>query len=84
VEACIEALHHQGRALGQAAHHGNTESTRMKHAIYEDRITIKFALVRLPDNFVEGDTLSILPTERWFDSREEALAALPELFDREE
>jgi hypothetical protein len=56
----------------------------MKHAIYEDRITLKFALVRLPDNFVEGDTLPILPTERWFDSREEALAALPELFDHGE
>jgi hypothetical protein len=56
----------------------------MKHAIYEDRITLKFALVRLPDNFMEGDTLPILPTARWFDSREEALAALPELFDHEE
>jgi hypothetical protein len=73
VEACIEA-----------SATDNTESTRMKHVIYEDRITLKFALVRLPDNFVEGDTLPILSTERWFDSREEALAALSELFDREE
>ena len=53
----------------------------MKHVIYEDPITRKFALVRLPDKFVEGDKLPILPTDRWFETREEALAALPQLLD---
>ena len=56
----------------------------MKYTIYEDPVTLKFALLRLPDKFVDGDRLLILQTERWFDSREEAIAALPELFNREE
>jgi hypothetical protein len=56
----------------------------MKYTIYEDPITHKFALLRLPDRFVDGDKLSILSTERWFDSREEAVAALPGLLNLEE
>ena len=56
----------------------------MKYTIYEDPITHKYALIRLPDNFAEGDRLQILPTARWFDSREEAVARLSELFDQEE
>ena len=53
----------------------------MKHVIYEDPISHRFALVRLPDKFVEGDRLPIPPTDRWFETREEALAALPQLLD---
>jgi hypothetical protein len=53
----------------------------MKHVIYEDPISRKFALIRLPDRFVEGDKLPIPPTERWFQTHEEAVAALPELLD---
>lgn len=45
--------------------------------------TIKFALVRLPDTFIADDKLPILPTERWFENREAAIAALPELLNRE-
>jgi len=56
----------------------------MRYTIYEDPVTLKFAWLRLPNNFVNGDRLPILPTDRWFDSREEAVAALPELFNREE
>jgi hypothetical protein len=56
----------------------------MKYTIYEDPITHKYALLRLPDKFVDGDRLPVLPTDHWFDSREEAVAALPELFTREE
>lgn len=55
----------------------------MKFTIYEDPRTHKFTLLRLPDRFIDGDPLP-LPTDRWFDSREEAVAALPELFNREE
>ena len=55
----------------------------MRYTLYEDPVTHKFALVRLPDKFVDDDKLPILPTERWFDSREEAIAALPELLNRE-
>jgi hypothetical protein len=56
----------------------------MKYTIYEDPLTHKFTLLRLPRQFIDGDKLPILPTDRWFDSREEALAALPELLNREE
>ena len=55
----------------------------MKYTLYEDPVTHRFALVRLPDKFVDDDKLLILPTERWFDSREEAIAALPELLNLE-
>jgi len=60
------------------------ESAHMKYTIDEDPVALKFALLRLPDKFIDGDRLPILPTDRWFDSREEAVAALPELFNREE
>ena len=53
----------------------------MKHVIYEDPISHRFALVRLPDKFVEGDRLPVLPTDRWFETREDVLAALPRLLD---
>jgi hypothetical protein len=56
----------------------------MKHTLYEDPITHKFALIRLPERFVEGDALPILPTARWFTTREEAVAALPELLNQDE
>lgn len=53
----------------------------MKYTIYEDPITHKFALLRLPDNFSDGDTLLVPPTDRWFESHEAAVAALPELLN---
>jgi hypothetical protein len=56
----------------------------MRYTLYEDPITHKFALLRLPTGFLDGDKLPILATDRWFDSREEVVAALPELFDRED
>ena len=56
----------------------------MKHVIYEDPVTHKFALIRLPDKYLAGDKLLILPTDRWFDTRDEAVAALPELLNQEE
>ncbi len=55
----------------------------MKYTIYEDPVLHKFAILELPDKFVDGDKLSIPPTERWFDSHEAAVAALPELLNRE-
>ena len=56
----------------------------MRYAIYEDPLTHKFAFVRLPKLFVDGDKVQALATDRWFDSRDEAVAALPELLEREE
>ena len=56
----------------------------MKYTICEDPVTHKFALIRLPEKFVDGDRLPSLPTDRWFDSREEAVASLPDLLNREE
>jgi len=56
----------------------------MKYTIYEDPRTHKFALVALPNRFVEGDKLPVVATDRWFGSRAEAIAALPELLEREE
>jgi hypothetical protein len=55
---------------------------QMKHTLYEDPITHKFALVRLPDKFADGDPVPVLPTDQWFDTREEAIAALPELLNQ--
>jgi hypothetical protein len=55
----------------------------MRHTLYEDPITHKFALIRLPDRFADGDKLLIPTTARWFDSHEEAVAALPELLNLE-
>ena len=56
----------------------------MKYTLYEHPVTHKFALVRLPDKFIDEDKVPISPTERWFDNRDEAIAALPELLNREE
>ncbi len=56
----------------------------MKYTIYEDPLTNKFAFLALPRRFVDGDKLPTVDTDQWFDSREEAITALPELFDREE
>jgi hypothetical protein len=56
----------------------------MKHTLYEDAITHKFALIRLPDKFAPGDPIPLLPTDRWFDTREEAVAALSELLNQDE
>jgi len=56
----------------------------MKHLLYEDPITHKFALIRLPDLFADGDRVPLRSTDHWFSSREEAIAALPELFNQNE
>ena len=56
----------------------------MKHTIFKNPITHKFAVIRLPSKFVEGDTIHVPPTARWFRTRKEALATLPDLFDQEE
>ena len=56
----------------------------MKYTIYEDPRTHAFALLALPPRFVEGDRLPITAADRWFGSRAEALAALPELLNRDE
>ena len=55
----------------------------MKYTLYEDPITHKFALVPLPNAFLDDDKLTILPTQQWFETREEAIAALPELLNQE-
>jgi hypothetical protein len=55
----------------------------MRYTLYEHPVTHKFALVRLPSRFAADDKLPIPPTERWFDNRAEAIAALPELLNRE-
>ena len=55
----------------------------MKYTLYEHPVTHKFALVQLPHKFVDDDKLPILRTQRWFDNREEAIAALPELLTQE-
>lgn len=56
----------------------------MKHAIYEDPVTHRFALIRVPPTFAEGDELPIPPTVQWLDTRDDVLAALPGLFDTDE
>jgi hypothetical protein len=56
----------------------------MKHAIYEDPVTGKFALIRVPQTFAEGDKLPIPPTVQWLDTRDDVVAALPGLLDIDE
>ena len=56
----------------------------MKHTLYEDPITHRFALIRLPDKFADGVTVPIPPPDRWFSTRKEAVAALPELRNQAE
>jgi hypothetical protein len=56
----------------------------MKYAIYQDPLTHRFALLRIPNNFKDGDAPPTVPGDRWFDTREEAVATLPALFARED
>jgi hypothetical protein len=56
----------------------------MKHTIFEDPITHRFTLLRLPNAFEDGDELPIPSTDRWFETREEAVASLSELLNQEE
>jgi hypothetical protein len=56
----------------------------VKHTIYEDPITHRFAIIKLPEQFADGDRLPIAANARWFDTHAEALAALPTLFDEDE
>jgi hypothetical protein len=56
----------------------------MKYVLYEDPLTHQFALLALPKRFVDGDRLPVNDVDRWFGSREEAIAAVPDLLNREE
>lgn len=56
----------------------------MRHTLYEDPITHKFAVIRLPSRCIDGDRVPIPPTARWFGTREEALATICDLFDQDE
>ena len=56
----------------------------MKYTIYEDPRTHAFALVALPHRFIDGDALPVSDVDRWFGSRDEAIATLPDLLNMEE
>lgn len=56
----------------------------MRYTIYEDPHTHAFALLALPARYIDGDALPVGDVDRWFGSREEAIAALPDLLNREE
>jgi hypothetical protein len=56
----------------------------VRHTIYEDPITRKFALIRVPRTFLDGDRLPIPPMVRWLDTHDDVVAALPDLFDVDE
>jgi hypothetical protein len=56
----------------------------MKYMMYEDAITHRFALLPLPNRFVDGDAIPTITIDRWFDSHEAAVAALSELLTRDE
>jgi hypothetical protein len=55
----------------------------MRHTLYEDPLTHKFAVVRLSSRHNEGDTVPIPATARWFGTREEAAATLSDLFEQD-
>lgn len=46
----------------------------MRHTLYEDPSTHRFAMIRLPWAHIEGDEVPIPPTARWFATREDAPA----------
>jgi hypothetical protein len=56
----------------------------MKYTIYEHPLTHLFAFVALPRGYVEDDELPPVDIDRWFSSREDAIAALPALLDLDE
>jgi len=56
----------------------------MRYTIIEDPLTHRFAFVPLPPRFVEGDKLPVVVPDRWFVSRADAVAALPDLLNRDE
>lgn len=56
----------------------------MKFTIYEDPITHRFAHLPLPGRFLDGDALPKVSTDRWFETRDAAIAALSELLDRDD
>jgi hypothetical protein len=56
----------------------------MKYTIHEDPVTHTFVFIPLPHRFVDGDELPVVTTGTWFKSHEEAVAALPELLNRDE
>ena len=56
----------------------------MKYTIYEDPVTHRFTHLPLPRRFLDGDELPAVVTDRWFESRDAAIAGLAELFDRED
>jgi hypothetical protein len=58
--------------------------SHVRHTIYEDPITHRFALVRVPANFTDGDKLPLPATVHWLTTREDAVAALPSLFEVDE
>ena len=55
-----------------------------RHTIYEHPITHKFALIRLPEHYVEGDPMPLRPSDRWFDSADGPVAVLSELLNEED
>lgn len=56
----------------------------MRYTIYEDPVTHRFAFLPLPNRFADGDEMPICAIDQWFASHAEAVAALPELLNREE
>jgi len=56
----------------------------MKYTIYEHPVTHKFAITKVPPKFADGDKLPIEPNAQWFNTREEAVATLPELLNRDD
>jgi hypothetical protein len=55
-----------------------------RFTIYQHPITRKFALIKLPDDFADGDPMPLRPTDRWFDTDDGPLAALPEMIEEQE
>ena len=56
----------------------------MKYALCEDPRTHRFAIVPLVSRSGDDEAAPIPATARWFNSREEAIAALPDLLSGDE
>lgn len=53
----------------------------MRYALCEDPRNHRFAIVPLPARTGDDDTVPMMAGARWFNSREEAVAALPSLLN---
>ena len=64
--------------------YGRDVLTQMRYTIYEDPLTVQVRVSPVAEPIPRRTSRPLVTTDRWFDSREKAVAALPELLNRED